>query len=169
MPEYTQRRRRRRRRRGFVLVAQRAAQAEMASASDVRLRGHDFDTAECEYCRYYTVAGRCRVLAQAVEPEQVCDAYQGAQTKFKRYHVPTKDMMAFAKGMEREQPYKHFVVKGISTPVGPLLIIRDSMKPRPHTFSLDMPFSVEHTSREHHWTQAEVDRLIRTGSRQDGR
>lgn len=133
--------------------------------TQVRLRQHNFETAECAYCRYFTSVSECKVLEIEVDSEEVCDAYQGSQAKFKPYKVADKDVMAFAKGMQRLQPYKHFVMKGLDTPVGPLLIIRDSMKPRPHFFSLDMKFSVEHTSREHHWTNTEVNRIIRVGRR----
>ena len=134
----------------------------LVTSIQVRLRKHRFETAECEYCRYF-VKGYCKVLDIDVDAEQVCDAYQGAQDKFKPYTVAKKDIMSFIKGMRRLQPYKHFVMKGIETPIGPLIIIKDSMKPIPHYFSLDMKFSLEHTSREHFWTQNEVDRIIRVG------
>ncbi len=130
--------------------------------ADVRLRQHEFETAKCSFCRYFKNPF-CQVLAIDVDKEQVCDAYQGDEKKFKLYKVSKKDIIAFSKGMAKLQPYKHFVIKGINTPVGPLLLIRDSMLPKPHYFSLDMGFSVEHTSREHHWMQSEVDNLIKVG------
>lgn len=130
----------------------------------VRLRKYNFETAKCEFCRYFKDPF-CKVLEIDVDPEQVCDAYQGAKEKFKPFKVAGEDAMAFIKGMRRRQPYKHFVVKGIDTPVGPLIIIRDSMKPVPHYFSLDLAFSNTHLAQEHHWTQKEVDRLISVGKR----
>lgn len=130
--------------------------------SRVRLRKHQFETAECGYCRYFD-DGFCKVLEREVDEEQVCDAYQGDEKKYKLYEIADKDVMAFARGMRRLQPYKHIVMGGLDTPVGPLILIRDTMSPRPHYFSLDMEFSVEHTSREHHWTDSEVNRIIRAG------
>lgn len=130
----------------------------------VRLRRQDFETAKCQLCRYFKDPF-CKVLEIDVSPEQVCDAYQGGKDKFKPFKVAEKDIMNFIKGMRRRQPYKHFVVKGIETPVGTLIIIRDSMKPKPHYFSLDLAFSNTHLAQEHHWTQGEIDRLIRIGKR----
>lgn len=132
----------------------------MVKPFEVKLRKYDFDTASCEICRYYK-EDFCEVLEIIVNDEQVCDAYQGDEKKFKPYEV--EDAMAFAKGMKIVQPYKHVVIKGIDTPVGVLLIIEDTMRPKPHRFSLDMKFSIEHTSKEHHWTQKEVNTLIRIG------
>lgn len=134
------------------------------SPRKVRLRGHDFVTAMCRLCRYYD-DDFCKVLEEDVLDEQVCDAYQGAEKKYKPYHVVPEDIMAFAKGMRRLQPYKHIVVGGLDTPIGPLLLIKDTMRPKAHHFSLDMDFSVEHTSREHAWQQSEVNRIIKAGKR----
>lgn len=97
----------------------------------------------------------------------MCDAYQGANTKYKSFRVAEKDLPAFARGMVKMQPYKHIVMKGLDTPVGYLLIIRDTMKPKPHTFSIDMDFSNEHLAREHNWRQKEINTLIKRG-RQGG-
>lgn len=133
------------------------------SKTEVHYREKDFDTAECEYCRYFAKNNICKVLGIKVGKEWVCDAYQGDAAKFKSYKVKASDIPAFAKGMVILQPYKHIVVKGLNTPIGFLLIIKDSMKPKPHIFSLDMGFSIEHTSREHHWTQAEVNKIIKAG------
>lgn len=135
------------------------------SKTEVHYRERDFDTAECEYCRYFGKNEICKVLTIKVGKDWVCDAYQGAPGKFKSYKVKASDIPAFAKGMVVLQPYKHIVVKGLSTPVGFLLIVKDTMKPKPHIFSLDMGFSIEHTSREHHWTQAEVNKIIQAGKK----
>ncbi len=134
------------------------------SPRKVRLRDHDFDTAFCEICRYYD-NDFCKVLEIEVEDLQICDAYQGDEKKYKPYTVDPADIMAFAKGLHRLQPYKHLVKGGLDTPVGPLLLIKDTMRPKAHHFSLDMDFSVEHTSREHFWTQSEADRIIKAGRR----
>ncbi len=142
----------------------RTSAAIQPTPRGLRLRDHDFETAYCEYCRYFK-GEFCKVLDVEVDEEQVCDAYQGAEGKYKPYKVAPKNVMAFAKGMKRLQPYKHIVVGGIDTPVGPLLLIKDTMRPKPHHFSLDMDFSVEHTSREHFWTQGEADKIIKAGRR----
>ncbi len=71
----------------------------------LRLRDHDFETAECEYCRYFENSGNCKVLEIDVDEEQICDAYQGAEGKYKPYKVAPENVMAFAKGMKRLQPY----------------------------------------------------------------
>ena len=133
------------------------------SKLQVNLRKHYFDTAECEYCRYFTSSKICKVLEIEVDEEQVCDAYQGAEGKYISFHISESDIPAFARGMKMKQPYKHIVVKGLDTPIGFLIIIRDTMKPKPHTFSIDMDFSNEHLAREHNWTQEEVDSLISRG------
>lgn len=131
----------------------------------LRLRDHDFDTMECEYCRYYEVSPQyCKVLEIEVEDFQICDAYQGAEP-FKGPVYTVSDPLAFAMGMKRLQPYKHIVMGGIDTPVGPLLLIKDTMRPKAHHFSLDMEFSILHTSREHGWLQSEADRIIKAGKR----
>jgi hypothetical protein len=128
----------------------------------LRLRKHDFETGECEYCKYFQRLTSCKVLVGPVEAEKVCDAFQGGG-KFKRYRVAQKDIEAFGQGMRTSQPYQHKVIKTLETPAGWLVIIEDTMKPKPHRFSLPIDFHMEHTAREHHWTQKEVDGLIRSG------
>ena len=136
----------------------------MANLSVVlRLRNHQFETGECEYCRYFTFTSECAVLEQEVDSEQVCDAWQGDEKKYIPFEIDESDIPSFAKGMRKTQPYKHIVIGGHKTPVGFLIIIEDTMKPRPHRFSLDMDFSSTHLGREHHWTQKEVDRIIKLG------
>ena len=127
--------------------------------STLNLRKHDFETGECEYCRYFEELFDCKVIVGPVSRTLVCDAFQGGDN-YKKFTV--KDIRAFGKGMKKTQPYQHKVIGILETPVGWLMIIEDTMKP-PHRFSLDMPFSIEHLSREHHWTQKEVDKLIRIG------
>lgn len=129
----------------------------------LRLRNHQFETGECEYCRYFTFTSECAVLEREVEAEQVCDAFQGDEKKYKENAFVISDVTNFARGMKKMQPYKHIVLGGYKTPVGFLIIIEDAMRPKPHRFSLDMDFSSEHLAREHHWTQKEVDRVIRLG------
>lgn len=134
-------------------------------AGTLRLRNHQFPAGECEYCRYFTFTGECAVLEQEVDEEQVCDAFQGDEKKYKdnAFTIKPSDVAAFAKGMKKMQPYQHKVIGGHLTPVGFLLIIEDTMKPKPHRFSLDMDFSGEHLAREHHWGQPEIDRIIKLG------
>ena len=127
----------------------------------LNLRKHDFETAECEYCRYFESPEDCKVLVGPVSEELVCDAYRGDKG-FQKFTISDEDIEAFGKGMWKTQPYQHRVVKMVESPVGWLMIIQDTMKP-PHRFSLDMPFSIDHLSREHHWTQTEVDKLIKIG------
>ena len=129
----------------------------------LRLRNHQFETGECEYCRYFTFTSECAVLEQEVDAEQVCDAWQGDEKEYIKFEIDEADIPSFAKGMKRVQPYKHIVIGGHKTPVGFLLIIEDTMEPRPHRFSLDMDFSSAHLGREHHWTQKEVERIIKLG------
>lgn len=134
------------------------------TAKQIRLRDFDFETAECEYCKYFD-EDYCKVLDQDVEKTQVCDAYVGDDKKFKEeaFKLKKSDYEAFTKGLIRIQPYKHFVTKFIDTPIGSLLLIKDSMRPKPHYFSLDFDFSNTHLAREHHWTQKEVDILVKLG------
>ena len=139
----------------------------MANLTDtLRLRNHQFETGRCEYCRYWR-SGYCQVLELVVDEAQVCDAFQADENVYKQYafDIAEADVAAFAAGMKKMQPYEHKVLRGVDTPVGYLLIIEDTMKPKPHRFSLDMDFSSEHMAREHHWTQAEVDKIIRLGKK----
>ena len=95
--------------------------------------------------------------------EEVCDAYQGEEGKFPSYKVAEKDFGTFIDGMVKTQPYQHIVDRGIKSPVGWLVIIKDTMKPKPHIFSLNAEFHIGHTSREHGWTQDEVNKIIKAG------
>lgn len=133
------------------------------SPRKVRLRAHEFETMECAYCRYLDGV-TCKVLEIRVEEDQVCDAYQGADP-FKGPVFEVSDVQAFGRGLKRLQPYKHLVQGGIDTPVGYLLLIKDTMRPRAHRFSLDMKFSNSHLTKEHGWLQSEVNKIIKAGSR----
>ena len=75
----------------------------------------------------------------------VCDGFQGDDKKFIQYKLADEDVEAFGKGMLRRQPYQHKVIKTINTPEGWLVIIRDTVKPNPHYFSLDIEFHKLHT------------------------
>lgn len=117
---------------------------------------------QCEVCRYFKGPKDCAILKGPVDEYQLCDGIQGKES-IPRYKISSGKVLAFVKGMVKAQPYQHKVLKGVITPVGPLLIIEDTMKPIPHRFSLPWGFSIEHTSREHIWTQKEVNRLIAIG------
>lgn len=131
----------------------------------VNYRAKEFDTGKCGICRYFLPEGACSVVAGDIDPEFTCDAVNMTDKSAVRYKVKPEDAEAFAKGMVKEQPFEHNVLRGFNSPVGYLLIIQDTMKPKPHIFSISFDFSVEHTSREHYWTQEEVDRLIKSGKK----
>lgn len=140
-----------------------AEQGKKLDNKKLNLRSADFpERGECEYCRYFIDPTGCKILKGPVTSEQVCDAIQGKDDG-SQYKVKKEDIFNFVKGMIKDQPYQHKVIAGYDTPEGPIVIIEDSMKPKPHRFSLPMEFSVLHTSREHHWTQKEVDALIKSG------
>jgi len=140
---------------------------EKIPEGEVNLRPKDFPTMKCSVCRYFVADVEpnvaCKIVTRA-EPELVCDAYQGA-TREATYEVKDEDWLAFVNGMVQEQPYQHIVLRGFLTPEGPIVVIRDTMKPKPHVFSLSKAFHLEHTGGggEHGWTQEEVDRIIVTG------
>ena len=134
------------------------------SKSKVKYRVKDFDTAKCGVCRYFKDK-LCDVVEGDIDPEFVCNAVNMKDRTTVLYDVKPKDREAFIKGMVKDQPYQHNVIDGINTPKGWLLIIKDTMKPKPHIFSIDFDFSRIHTSREHGWTQGEVDRLIKSGKK----
>ena len=135
---------------------------EKIKNSVLNLRKHVFETGQCEYCRYFQPPIDCKVLVGDVSKELVCDAFQGGKD-YEAFEIDDDDIKAFGVGMKRMQPYQHKVITMVEAPVGWLMIIQDTMKPKPHRFSLNMPFSVEHLSREHHWTQIEVTKLIKLG------
>lgn len=134
------------------------------SKEQVRYRPAEFPTASCGNCRYF-VQGYCQVLDTNVDANYICDAWQGKSGE-PSYAVAPEDMVAFGQGMVKLQPYQHKVVAMLDTPVGWLVLIEDTMRP-PHRFSLPFSFHVEHTSREHYWTQEEVDWLIKEGQNKE--
>lgn len=120
------------------------------------------DGPQCEYCRYFKDPAACAILEGPVDEYKLCDGIQGKESAA-RYTVPAGKELAFVSGLVKTQPYQHRILKGVVTPVGPLLIVEDTMKPRKHRFSLPWGFSIDHTSREHMWTQDEVNRIITAG------
>lgn len=144
-------------------------QIEKIDASEVNLRPKDFPTMSCAMCRYFIKgtdpSEACKIVTRA-EPELVCDAYQGLDPRAPTYEVSDKDWLSFVDGMVKEQPYQHIVQRGFLTPEGPIVIIADTMKPKPHIFSLSKKFHLEHTGVEHGWTQEEADALINVGRRE---
>lgn len=118
----------------------------------------------CEYCQYFQSPDQCKIVVGPVSRDQLCDWIQSRGVDdVPRYTVEDKDWLDFGKGMMELQPYQHIVKDIAITPVGPLVMIEDTMKPKPHRFSLTKDFHIEHTSLEHHWTQEEVDRIIQRG------
>jgi len=153
------------------------AKRPVPTPKDVNLRKFDFPTAKCVNCVYWRNGDgtpahnksihphRCAVLAQDTLTDDVCDAWQGDEKKFVPYKVKESERQDFIWGMVTLQPYQHIVVKGLNTPVGWLVLIKDTMKPKAHRFSLPFSFHLVHTTREHNWTQAEVDKIIDAGRR----
>jgi DNA adenine methylase len=129
----------------------------------LNLREKDFPKGRCGLCRYFVEPNVCKILEGPVAAELVCDGFQGIEEGFPPYEVRDEDWLDFVNGMVKEQPYQHIVVAGHLTPAGPIVIIKDTIKPKPHIFSLSKKFHIGHTSTEHHWTQEDVDQLIRDG------
>ena len=129
----------------------------------LRLREKDFPDGRCGLCRYFDGPITCKILAGPVEAELVCDGFQGEEEGFPPYEVRDEDWLAFVNGMIEEQPYQHIVQSGHLTPEGPIVVIRDTMKPKAHIFSLSKASHISHTTSAHNWTQEEVDRLIKQG------
>ena len=143
-------------------------QVERIQSDTINLRAKDFPGGKCSNCRYWVAdqaenRGRaCKIVTEAAA-ELVCDAFQGAAEAVPPYEVRDEDWLAFVEGMVKDQPYQHVVLGGFLTPEGPIVIIKDTMKPEAHTFSLSKDFHIAHTTNEHHWTQEEVDRTIAVG------
>ena len=131
----------------------------------LNLRKSDFPTGKCGICKYFLAPTGCKIIVGPVAVDLVCNAVQGDQKKFVKYNVPKEDMEAFANGFVSQQPYAHNVVEAVNTPEGWIHIIKDTMKPKPHIFSIPLDFTIEHTSREHNWTQEEVNNLIKSGKK----
>lgn len=130
--------------------------------ADLNLRDANVPPMRCKPCRYFVAPTGCKVVVGPVAANLVCDAYQGTEG-LRTYDVSPGDFQAFVRGMEREQPYSHVVIDGHDTPVGPLVIIEDTMQPKPHRFSLTRDFHLAHTGSEHSWSQEEVDHLVAIG------
>ena len=119
----------------------------------------------CKLCQYFQKPTACAVVVGPVSEDQVCDWIQSREVEgAPSYQVDDKDWLSFVAGMEKDQPYQHKVIDGALTPEGPLVLIEDTAEP-PHRFSLSKEFHIGHTSLEHHWTQAEVDRLVAVGKK----
>jgi len=129
-----------------------------------KLRGalEDNPGERCAKCQYFTGPDICKIVEGPVGPDALCDWIQSREVEAPKYDVSDEDWLAFGEGMIEEQPYQHIVKDVAITPAGPLVMIEDTAKP-PHRFSLTKAFHIDHTSLEHHWTQAEVDELIETG------
>lgn len=149
----------------------RSEQIAKIDEKAVRLRPKEFPDGKCAACRYFITGQEpddaCKIVTRA-EAELVCDAFQAGEKAVPLYEVPDTDWLAFANGMVKEQPYQHIVQRGFLTPEGPIVIIADTMKPKPHVFSLSKEFHILHTTSEHHWTQEEVNKLIAAGRIQEG-
>lgn len=139
-------------------------QVEKLTNERARLREalEDNPTERCKFCAYFQEPNICKVIEGPVSADQVCDWIFSRETQAELYNISDEDWLAFVKGMIDQQPYQHIVKDGAITPAGPLVMIEDTAEP-PHRFSLDKLFHVSHTSLEHHWTQAEVDALVKAG------
>lgn len=134
------------------------------SQKDARYREFEFLPGQCQFCRYFLPQEqRCRVVDGPIRPDFVSDLFQGREASFRDHQYQVKNFGDFIRGMEKTQPYQHIVVGGFNTPEGYVVIIKDTMKPKPHVFSLSQEFHILHTSQEHHWTQEEVDRIEEAG------
>ncbi len=138
----------------------------LVTAKLVRLREGEFSSAMCEKCKYWD-EGNCKVLAQATEATQTCDAifgkeyYEIGSTGFK---VDRNDHEAFVEGIAKMKAYAHKTLGMVDSPVGQLVLVEDGMKPKPHRFSLPWDSFWEHVHQAHLWTQEEADRLVRLGT-----
>jgi len=137
---------------------------EKVAKPDLNYRKADFPTGKCGVCKYFIKTGACKVVEGDIKAEDVCNAIQRPNNK-PTYKLPKGKEGAFGRGMVKEQPYQHIVDQMLNTPMGYLVIIKDTMKPKPHYFSLPIKFHIAHTSAEHHWTQKEVDNLIKIGEK----
>ena len=122
-------------------------------------------TERCKFCAYFQGPSTCKIIEGPVGADLVCDWIFSRGTEAGQYKIADEDWIAFGKGMIGKQPYQHIVRDVAITPAGPLVMIEDTSTPR-HRFSLDKEFHVEHTSVDHHWTQAEVDILVMVGKSQ---
>ncbi len=148
-----------------VRAMREAEHAEKLANERAKLRAADPDNKgeRCGLCQYFQEPTTCKVVVGPVAADQVCDWIQSRDVKdFPSYKVSDDDWVAFVKGMVNKQPYQHIVKDGALTPAGPLVMIEDTADPK-HRFSLTKVFHLGHTNLEHHWTQAEVDKLVKLG------
>lgn len=153
-----------------VIEALEAEHAEKLTNERARLRQklEDNPTERCGDCVFFTEPDGCKIVVGPVAEDLVCDWIQSRGTEAAQFEIADEDWLSFVRGMAKEQPYSHIVIDGALTPEGPVVLIEDTAKP-PHRFSLSKEFHVEHSSLEHHWTQAEVDRLVAIGARESKR
>ncbi len=143
-----------------------AHESKQLTKEEARLRASDPDnrTENCMNCRFFRgTEDKCVVVEGRILAEQLCDWIQSrGVVDGPQYQVSEDDWLAFGVGMIEVQPYSHIVRGVANTPAGQLVMIQDTADP-PHYFSLTREFHIEHTSLEHHWTQEEVDQMIRIG------
>lgn len=113
----------------------------------------------CAHCAFFRDPNYCKIVDGPVAPDMVCDWIQG---KEREYTLLEENFVPFTWGMMVEQPQRLSVVDSDITPEGGLILIEDSAKP-PHRFSRTAACHVAHMVTENHWTQAEVDALVRLG------
>ena len=132
------------------------------SDGEVRLRSYEFTNGKCEYCGYFNNA-RCSILEHLVLPSQVCDAYSGSyfyEDSERKYVI--EDFGKFMSGLMKKQPMQNIFVRMVDSPIGIILIFRDSM-PLPHYFSITLNEFVDITQSKHHWSQEEVNMISGSG------
>ena len=120
-------------------------EAEKLENQVLNLREKDFPEGRCGQCRYFVESATCKILQGPVGAQLVCDGFQGLKEGFPPYKVRDDDWLAFVGGMVKEQPYQHVVVSGHLTPEGPIVIIKDTIEPKAHIFSLSKDFHIGHT------------------------
>ena len=146
--------------------------------SNLREANPDNRFERCGSCIFFTSPEGCKIIQGLKDEENpmritedlVCDWIQSRgndEAQMNPYMVNDRDWEAFGRGMVKKQPYQHIVRDAAITPEGPLVMIEDTAEPNTHKFSLGKDFHIGHTTLEHHWTQEEVDELIRIGKEDD--
>ncbi len=139
------------------------------SKEAVDYRIADFISVKCEICRFFIKPSLCSIVEGDIEESWVCDAYQGGCSQdsygeavrysgYGTYEI--EDWEAFVKSMVEKQPLKLTVRGGFDTPVGQILMMEDSMRPKTHKFSVYKYDFVEYTSKYNGWSQSEVDGAV---------
>lgn len=149
-----------------MLICLKEQEAQKLTNERAQLRNADSENEgeRCSFCRFFIDPESCKIVEGPISSDLVCDWIQSRDTDAPQYSVTDEDFIAFGLGMIDQQPYQHVVRDVANTPEGPMVMIEDTVKPRPHRFSLSKEFHVEHTSFEHHWTQEEVDKLVVIGN-----